>query len=75
MIISGYTLDLYCDGAPDCQLGAGRPSYKKYTQYADEERSVCFKQAKADGWILNNTTRTAICPKCSKKNIKPNPII
>ena len=71
MIVSGYTLDLYCDGAPDCQSGAGRPTHAGPTQYVDEEKSVCFKQARADGWILNNITRTAVCPECSKKGIRP----
>ena len=74
MIVSGYTLDLYCDGALDCQSGAGRPTYRSRVQYVDEERSVCFKLAESDGWVLDNTKRTAICPECSKKGIKPNPL-
>lgn len=72
MIAGCYSLDLYCDKAKSGEFGtssddAGHAFQEFPHQYTDELGSVCRSKARADGWIINLTEGTAICPKCSGK--------
>lgn len=61
MIASGYSLDLYCDNDP-----AVTHRWNEFPhQYSAEDRAECRRRAKQDGWRINWTKRTAICPKCA----------
>lgn len=65
MIVSGYTLDLYCDRENKAH------EYKEFPhQFVHELRSVAWKQARRAGWILNKKEGIAVCPKCSRKAAK-----
>lgn len=61
MIVSGYSLDLYCDREnPD-------HAWNEFPHdFSSESKRVCFKAALAAGWIIKRDG-TAICPKCSGK--------
>lgn len=58
--VSGYTLDLYCDGDND------KHSWNEFPhEYLDSERgSVCRRMAREDGWVIRSDE--AFCPKCKK---------
>lgn len=74
MIVSGYTLELYCDhpahdyaraewGPMLATGGAQCP-----TEYLDPERgSKCRTAARKDGWLLKRDG-TCICPDCRKES-------
>lgn len=61
MIVSEYTLDLYCD----------HPNHDKSSReetFFNESKSECWKEARNAGWKLNSKDWTCICPKCNKKD-------
>lgn len=72
MIVSGYTLDLYCDGAKDCKNrnarydGSHNDRGHPPARYSDENKYICWRAARIDGWKLIRKTGLAICPKCVK---------
>lgn len=72
-IVGCYSLDLYCDGEPDCQNGSCLHTGGSPGQYSAETGSECRRQAREDGWILNLQEQTAVCPKCAKKGLRPGP--
>lgn len=71
MIVSGYTLDLYCENREFKGLNGEYPYHRgEYiagpdATYFDESRKNCWAAARKDGWKLNTKNRTAICPKCA----------
>jgi hypothetical protein len=77
MIVGGYNLNLYCDGAPDCKNRSakydGGDHYTAPGKYVGETGSECRQQDRKRGWILNLQENTAVCPKCAKKGFLPGP--
>jgi len=79
MMIGGYTLDLYCDGALDCPKkestqnsnGTSRPP----AQYYGETGQECRKQAIEDGWSLSLKEGLCLCPACAKAGVKPSTLL
>lgn len=67
MVVSGYTLDLYCDKEGCC--GGEYKRSETVTTYYHELRSECRAKARRDGWILRQDN-TCVCPKCSGKKKK-----
>lgn len=68
MIVGGYSLNLYCDGEAH-----GNSHFSEFKEYFNDSVNcyhVVRKEAREDGWILKQNG-TALCPKCSKKKIKP----
>lgn len=72
MIVSGYTLDLYCD-TPNCPHrkpvfdgNAGQVITHAPTTFFDETGVVCRRMARKAGWVLNLKDGTAYCPGCVK---------
>jgi hypothetical protein len=61
MIVSGYSIDLYCD-CVDC---FNSPSQKEAT-YHGETYGECAKKARHDGWRLSRDRRYALSPGCKK---------
>lgn len=60
MIVSGYTLDLYCDGEY-------RHGYQEdNAAFADINQTRCYRQARRAGWIINTRDQKAYCPECVK---------
>lgn len=58
MVVSGYTLDLYCDNCGE------------YVEYSDESKRVCFKLARLDGWTFahkNRIPKKCFCSSCSRR--------
>lgn len=58
---SGYTLDLYCDGATTSCADAWDTF--PHTFFA-ETFAQCAREAKEKGWKIHPRTRTATCPRC-----------
>ena len=75
MIVGCYTLDLYCDGDPECKYSmTNSPGCRNMSaQFTAETGSECRRLAREDGWILNLQEQTTVCPKCAKKGLKPGP--
>lgn len=73
MIVSGYSVNLYCDGAPDCpnRLGGINTYSGPAADFSDEERAQCYKDIRKAGWVLNRRVGTAVCPRCAKAGISP----
>lgn len=71
-IVSGYTLDLYCDGGDDCPL----PSWKAPDgQFYGETFTECARNARRAGWFIdvNGDGRErgrALCPDCKRRLMK-----
>lgn len=65
MIVGGYTLDLYCDGARHKELHP-----EKYDSVDESffgvDFSDCRKQARAKGWVFKNDKNTVVCRVCSE---------
>lgn len=64
---SGYTLDLYCDhvqARPFIESDAVHGYDEFPHSFFGETFAECAKQARAKGWKIHRTTRTATCPKC-----------
>ena len=61
MIVSGYSIDLYCDG-PLCE----RPWDCSKETFAGESYASCARQAVKRGWRLKKDRSKAICPRCQK---------
>jgi hypothetical protein len=68
VIVGGYELHLYCDGA-GCRNGLYRrhPANSEYT--GSESRAQAWKQARADGWRLMKDGR-CLCTRCRAKGAK-----
>jgi hypothetical protein len=66
---SGYSLDLYCDHS---NYQHGRDEFPH--QFTGETFAECAKIAKRVGWIVHRKTRTATCPKCSKRRQNSLPV-
>lgn len=67
MIVGGYTLDLYCDGA-DCPI---RKTFHVGTdaQYFAEHGTTCRKKARRAGWLLTRSRDgcgLAFCVDCKQ---------
>jgi hypothetical protein len=76
MIVGCYTLDLYCDGDPECPKSRCiKGSTQNYppAQYTAENGADCRRQARRDGWILNMKEGTTVCRACALKGFKPGP--
>lgn len=73
MIIGCYTLDLYCDGDPECKYSmTNSPGCRNMSaQFTAETGSECRRLAREEGWILNLQEQTTVCPSCAKKGLKP----
>lgn len=71
MIVSGYSLHLYCDNHDDLtKHGPWAWNSEFPVLYFDEERAKCYRDARLDGWRINIKKGTALCPKCSGKKPK-----
>ncbi len=67
-IVSGYTLDLYCDAENEDHSWQEFPH-----EYLDPEKgSACRRMARKAGWIINEGNNYALCPKCNKKTKTTN---
>jgi|WetSurMetagenome_2_1015567.scaffolds.fasta_scaffold18500_7 hypothetical protein len=68
MIIGCYTLELYCNGDPNCKFapskGTGANESAVFT--GDTAKQTHTKARKA-GWKLNLREGSAICPDCQRK--------
>ena len=69
MIVSGYTLDVYCD------FGAGVHESKWTTvkdQFFDESKAVAWRQCRRAGWKVKKVdgVEKAMCPACVKAGAK-----
>lgn len=73
MISSGYSLHLYCDikGCPNSQAKGSGDNFAPPGEFSDEDRSVCYKQARRAGWLVNHRYRTTVCPTCAKAGKLP----
>lgn len=65
MIVGGYVLHLYCENASehdytDPTLG----------EYGGGNKSEAYKEAKLDGWFIDDKKGIAICGKCRLNNRK-----
>lgn len=71
MIISGYTIDLYCE-CSDCKScsWAWEEHHPKcgFKQYTGETWGECVKQARADGWQIGRDRHT--CYALATKEVK-----
>ncbi len=57
--VEQHQLLLYCDQPPSlwaCDVSA---------QFAGSTPGECLRRARASGWRIHRTTRTATCPQCS----------
>jgi hypothetical protein len=67
VIVSGYTLNLYCD--------SGKPhDYYEMKEvmpgeFAAQTLARTFKEARKAGWVINRKSNRAICPFCSRKRL------
>lgn len=59
MIVSGYSMDLYCDG-PKCT----QPWDQSKATFAGQSYAGCKRQAVKEGWHLNGSRTKAFCPRC-----------
>lgn len=70
MIVSGYTLDLYCDH-PNHEstflYSSSDEGYAQFTSDAKNPKTDAYKQAKKVGWKIDLKKGICICPKCRKK--------
>jgi hypothetical protein len=64
MIVSGYSMDLYCDTPPSDKRRHKRETFMH--QFTGETYGDCAKQARRTGWRLTRDNR-AICPLCTRK--------
>lgn len=67
MIISGFTLDLYC-GVIGCNGGEHGLYPTQQTYYAKERASTARRLARHDGWLF--LSGDVICPTCNKAKRK-----
>ncbi len=68
MIVSGYSLELYCD-CDSCTQYRDSPYSTSYPKiYAGETYSECAKQAKAEGWYLSRDKMNCIAPGHDRGN-------
>lgn len=58
MIVSGYTLHLYCD-CGECKKGRYDAMH---VEIADEEKEGCFRMAKIYGWRIDKSHGTCYAP-------------
>lgn len=69
MIVGCYSLDLYCDSG--VRRPYGTPGHSGHdggaVTYTGHTYAQCAKQAKQDGWRLDNGNRTCLCPICAKE--------
>jgi hypothetical protein len=74
MIVGCYSLDLYCDNvlSKDEDLFGGlngdKHEYREFPKtYTGNTRQEAERQARKEGWMINNKTGICLCPKCSGK--------
>ena len=73
MIVSGYSLELYCDNENGRRLTNQHPNheYGEFPHvYTGERGSTCRKMARKSGWKLDLENGEAYCPKCNSKEQK-----
>lgn len=66
--IGCYSLDLYCDVFNEDHQPGEFPHI--YTNNQANCKALCYKAARADGWIINSKFDRAFCPKCAKLKAK-----
>jgi hypothetical protein len=64
MIVEGWDMHLYCDGAGPHRYGEGKG------QFAEASKRRAHREARRSGWKLTRSGH-AYCPKC--KVIRNNP--
>jgi len=65
MMVSGYSMDLYCD------MKNPEHGYREFPhQFFGESGGECRKAARRKGWIIETRTRKAFCPKCHKQYLE-----
>jgi len=77
-VVGCYSLNLYCD-YPDGHSPHlySTPWYESINgkfgamgEYAGRTFAECAKEARSNGWIINEREDRAICPIHSKKNVR-----
>lgn len=63
MIVSGYSLHLYCDAA-DCAGGLWDQRAK--AEFAGETASEARRRAREAGWRLAVAAGACLCPSCAR---------
>ncbi len=74
MIVSCYTLDLYCDGPHE----SWEISRKFPDQYTGRTLAACKRQAIHDGWRFTRGVKRdqkVLCAECVKAKYKPVPLV
>lgn len=62
MIVSGYSLELYCDCADCTQYRSPQYSTSYPKIYAGETYAECAKEARKDGWYISRDKLKCIAP-------------
>jgi len=65
MIVGGYSLHLYCDGARHAELHPNKLGSLD-AEFAGHDEADCNRQARRKGWRLNKQQGKAYCPACIK---------
>ena len=63
MIVSGYSIDAYCD-CPDCGESIHIAKQDCFASDCRNPKSDCIRQMKCMGWKIDVKTRTCYSPEC-----------
>lgn len=61
MVVSGYSMDLYCDCAV-CKKPKGSFFTTEVTSFGGENFRDCLKQAKKAGWVFKERNTVCFAP-------------
>jgi len=63
-VIGCYALDLYCDA--EIEQGV-KLNYASPATFTADRREDAIREARQQGWIVNEARNRAVCPACSKR--------
>jgi len=66
MVVGCYTLDLYCDGDPECRMRKPTHQGSPPAQYSADTEGECKALARKIGWVFRRDG-TVLCRRCRKK--------
>lgn len=72
MIVGCYTLDLYCDGPDHYKDGLDFAKTDVY-QFTAQNGSAARREARREGWLLDEKADRALCPRCAKTVSRTSP--